>query len=243
MTYTPPGFMVHVAGKTFSTTPTPMLQGWGFVFLTSSFFSRTEKIMKTLTNLCFLLLVLFLPQIMNAQKESENLLKNGNFEKFTGDNPDNWDVNNIPGTLTVVSASRISNSGMRAVKIEVKDFFGSVIAGYVCQKNIETAGKSLLIKGSCALQSFGKDQGVIVFCFQNAAGSTVGSDEEYLDDSKGKFVAFTKEIKAPAGSSMLQVRITILPDKSSEKSHPGSYLLCDDLRLTTIEIKEKPLIQ
>ena len=199
--------------------------------------------MKTLTNLCFLLFVLFLPQTGVAQKESENLLKNGNFEKFTGDNPDNWDANNIPGTLTVVSASRISNSGMRAVKIEVKDFFGSVISGYVCQKNIETAGKDLKIKGFFALQSVGKDQGVMVLCFQNAAGSTVGSDEQYLDDSKGKFVPFTKDIKAPAGASMLQVRITILPDKSSEKAHPGSYLLCDDLKLTTVEVKEKPLVQ
>ena len=199
--------------------------------------------MKTLTNLCILLVVLFLPQATRAQKESENLLKNGNFEKFTGDNPDNWDANNIPGTLTVVSASRISNSGMRAVKIEVKDFFGSIISGYVSQKNVETAGKDLKIRGFYALQSFGKDQGVVVLCFQNAAGSTVGSDEEYLDDSKGKFVAFTKEIKAPAGASMLQVRITILPDKGSEKAHPGSCLLCDDLKLTTIEIKEKPLIQ
>jgi hypothetical protein len=199
--------------------------------------------MKTLTNVCFLVLVLFLHQIVVAQKESENLLKNGNFEKFTGDNPDSWDANNIPGTLTVVSASKVSNSGMRAVKIEVKDFFGSVIAGYVCQKNIETAGKDVQIKGFYALQSFGKDQGVVVLCFQNASGSTVGSHEEYFDDTKGKFVQFTKEIKAPAGTATLQMRITILPDKGNEKAHPGSYLLCDDLRLTTIEIKEKPLIQ
>lgn len=199
--------------------------------------------MKTLKNISILLLVIALPQTMIAQKESENLLKNGNFEKFTGDNPDAWDANNIPGTLTVVSASKISNSGMRAVKIEVKDFFGSVISGYVCQKSIETGGKDLQLKGSYALQPFGKDQGVIVLSFQNAAGSTVGSHEEYLDDSKGKFVPFTKEIKAPTGAAFLQMRITILPDKGSEKAHPGSFLLCDDLKLTTIEIKEKPLVQ
>ena len=202
-----------------------------------------EEIMKTLTCLCILLIVFFLPQTMVAQKESQNLVKNGGFEKFTGDNPDNWDANNIPGTLTVVSASRISNSGMRAVKIEVKDFFGSVIAGYVCQKDIGTAGKDLQINCFFALQSVGKDQGVMVLCFQNAAGSTVGSEEEYLDDTKGKFVQFTKEIKAPAGAAMLQLRLTILPDKESERAHPGSYMLCDDLKLTTIEAKEKPLVQ
>jgi hypothetical protein len=132
---------------------------------------------------------------------------------------------------------------MRAAKVEVKDFFGSVIAGYVCQKNIETGGKDIQITAFFALQTFGKDQGVMVVCFQNATGSTLGSDEEYLDDTKGKFVQFKKEIKAPAGASMLQLRLTILPDKGSEKAHPGSFLLCDDLKLTAIAIKEKPLIQ
>lgn len=199
--------------------------------------------MKTPSNLCLILLVTFFCQSSVAQKPSENLLKNGNFEKFTGDNPDGWDANNIPGTLTVVSASKISNSGMRAVKIEVKDFFGSVITGYVCQKNIETAGKDLQISGSYALQSFGKDEGVMIFGFQNATGSTIGSFEEYLADTKGKFTQFTKEIKAPAGAAMLHLRITILPDKTSEKAHTGSFLMCDDLKLTTVEAKEKPLIQ
>jgi hypothetical protein len=118
-----------------------------------------------------------------------------------------------------------------------------VIAGYVCQKNIETGGKDIQINGSFSLQSIGQDQGVMVLCFQNAGGSTLGSEEEYLNDTKGKFVQFTKEIKAPAGSAFLQLRLTILPDKGSAKAHPGSYLLCDDLKLTTIAIKEKPLIQ
>lgn len=199
--------------------------------------------MKTLTCICIFLIVFFLPQTMVAQKAPQNLLKNGGFEKFTGDNPDNWDANNIPGTLTVVSSSRNSNSGTRSVKIEVKDFFGSVIAGYVCQKDIGTAGKDLQISCFYELQSVGKDEGVIVFCFQNAAGSTLGTEEEYLDDTKGKFVQFTKEIKAPAGAALLQVRMTILPDKDSEKAHPGSALFCDDLKLTAIEVKEKPLVQ
>jgi hypothetical protein len=199
--------------------------------------------MKTLTALLVLLLVLFLPQPLLAQKGSENLLKNGDFEKFTGDNPDNWDANNIPGTLTVVSAWRTGTAGLRAVKIEVKDFFGSVITGYACQKNVETGGRDLQLTGSFAVQSVGKDQGVLVFCFQNAAGSTIGSQEEYLDDTKGKFVQFSKEIKAPAGSAVLQFRLTMLPSKGSEKAHPGSFLLCDDLKLTGIAIKEKPLVQ
>lgn len=199
--------------------------------------------MKTLSGLCILLLLLVVSDTMLAQKESDNLLKNGSFEKFTGDNPDFWDANNIPGTLTVVSGWKTGNGASRAVKIEVKDFYGSVITGYACQKNIETGGKDLQLNGSFAIQSVGKDQGVMVFCFQNATGSTIGSQEEYLDDTKGKFVPFSKEIKAPAGSAVLQVRLTILPDKGSEKAHVGSYMLCDDLKLVAMVAKEKPLIQ
>jgi hypothetical protein len=199
-----------------------------------------EEIMKTFTVLLVLLLVLFLPQIVLTQ---ENLLKNGNFEKFTGDIPDSWDANNIPGTLTVVSAAKTSYSGMKSVKIEVKDFFGSVITGYVCQKNLETGGKDLQISGFFAIQSVGKDLGVMVFCFQNATGSTIGSQEEYLDDTKGKFVQFTKEIKAPPGAAFVHFRLTILPDKGSEKAHPGSFLMCDELKLAAVVVKEKPLVQ
>jgi hypothetical protein len=199
-----------------------------------------EEIMKAFTVPLVLLLVLFLPQTALTQ---ENLLKNGNFEKFTGDVPDSWDVNNIPGTLTVVSAAKTSYSGLKAAKIEVKDFFGSVITGYVCQKNLETNGKDLQISGFFGLQSVGKDLGVMIFCFQNATGSTIGSQEEYLEDTKGKFVQFTKEIKAPPGAAFVHFRLTILPDKASEKAHPGTYLMCDELKLAAITIKEKPLIQ
>ena len=199
--------------------------------------------MKTLTLFCIVLFALVLPQYVVAQKDSENMLKNGTFEKFTGDNPDNWDANNIPGTLTVVSASRVSNSGMRAVKIEVKDFFGSVIAGYICQKNIETAGRDIRLNGYFALQAVGKDQGLIVLCFQNSSGSTLGSEEIYLDDTKGKFAPFAKDIKAPAGTAMTQMRVTILPEKGAEKAHPGSSLLCDDLKLALVAVSEKPLVQ
>lgn len=196
--------------------------------------------MKTLTVLFALLLVLLLPQTVLAQ---ESLLKNGNFEKFTGDVPEGWDVNNIPGTLTVVSAAKTSYSGMKAVKLEVKDFYGSVITGYICQKNVETSGRDLQISGFFALQSVGKDQGVMIFCFQNAGGSTIGSVEEYIDDSKGKFVRFSKEIKAPPGAAVVHFRVTILPDKGNEKVHPGTTLICDELKLAAVTIKEKPLIQ
>jgi hypothetical protein len=193
-----------------------------------------------------LLLVLCLPLGVYAQKESANLIKNGDFEKFTGDNPDGWETSNIPGTLTVVSASKQTKSGIHAVKCEVKDFYGSIVAGFVCQKNIPSAGKDLRLSGNLLMHSIGKDQAVIVLCFQNAGGSTIGTVEEYIDDTNSKWAGFTKEYKSPAGSAVVHVRLTVLPGKENEKAHAGSYLICDDLKLAAfvpVAPAEKPLIQ
>ncbi len=228
--------------------PHEMLQGWGFVFLmrcaTSSI--NPEEIMKTTTMLVTLLLILCLPLCVYAQKESANLIKNGDFEKFTGDNPDGWDTSNIPGTLTVVSASKISKSGAHAVKCEVKDFYGSMIAGFVCQKNMPNAGKDLRLSANFMVHAVGKDQAVVVLCFQNSGGSTIGTAEEYIDDTNSKWSEFTREYKSPAGSAMVQLRLTVLPGKDNEKVHPGSYVICDDLKLlafTPAAPTEKPLVQ
>lgn len=199
--------------------------------------------MKTLTILGLFLLIVCLPMSTFSQKESGNLIKNGDFEKFTGDDPDNWETSNIPGTLTVVSPSKVCKSGTRAVKCEVKDFFGSIIAGFVCQKNIETGGKDLRISGSFLVHSIDKDQAVLVLSFQNAGGSTVGSVEEYFDDSASKWLDYTKEIKPPAGAAAVHVRLTLLPGKDAEKAHPGSYVICDDLKMVAFTAVEKPLIQ
>lgn len=190
-----------------------------------------------------LVLLLVSPRCAFAQKEPENLIKNGDFEKFTGDNPDFWDTSNIPGTLTVVSPSKQAHSGARAVKCEVKDFGGSIVAGYACQKNLPTGGKDLRISGSFLIRSVENDQGLIILCFQNAGGSTVGTVEEYLEDTKSKYIEFSKDVKPPAASASVHVRLTVLPSKGNERAHVGSYLICDDLRLTTIAPKEKPLVQ
>ena len=198
--------------------------------------------MKTMMKLA-LALLLTSPWCAFAQKEPENLIKNGDFEKFTGENPDFWDTSNIPGTLTVVSPTKQSHSGAKAVKCEVKEFGGSIVAGYTCQKNIPTGGRELRISGSFFVRSVEKDQAVVILCFQNSSGSTVGTVEEYLEDTKSKFLDLSKVIKPPAAAASVHVRMTLLPSKGNEKAHVGSFMVCDDLKLTHLAPKETPLVQ
>jgi hypothetical protein len=222
-----------------------MIQGWGFLFLGSSMTHsiRTEEIMKPSIVFSLVLLIFCSPSSALAQKESANLIKNGDFEKFTGDNPDGWDTSNIPGTLTVVSPSKTCKSGLRAVKCEVKDFFGTAIAGYVFQKNIQTGGKDVRLSGSFVMHSLGKDQGVIVLCFQNVSGSTIGTVEEYIDDTNAKWVDLSKEYKAPSGAAIVHVRVTVLPGNESERAHPGSFMTCDEMKLTAFTQQKEQLAQ
>ncbi len=66
--------------------------------------------------------------------EPTNLLKNGDFERFSAGEPTGWTTNNIPTMLSVVSPSSKSYSGKLSVKCEVKDFHGTKMAGMISQK-------------------------------------------------------------------------------------------------------------
>ena len=182
------------------------------------------------------------PLTVTAQTQSTNFVKNGDFEKFTGDNPVGWESSNVPGMLTVVSPQPMGRGGSRAVKCEVKDFYGSKIAGFVCQKNIEVTGKDLLLSGYYATRSVGKDAAVVIICFLNATGSTIGTVEEYFRENKTELTRFEKEINTPAETRMVHVRLTILAEPQAETLHPGSYAIFDDIKLVTAPPKPKAVV-
>lgn len=184
-----------------------------------------------------------MPYVLAAQPASENLIKNGDFEKFKGDNPVDWETSNIPGSLTVVSPERIAHGGRRAVRCEVKDFYGTKIAGYVCQKNIRLTGRNLRLSGYYIMNSVGKDAGVVIVCFVSAGGATLGTSEEYFRGSKKDFVHFSKTMEAPADAATCQVRLTILNEAEDGALHVGSYAILDDLELSVFAPKPAPVAQ
>ncbi|MEW6510139.1 MAG: hypothetical protein AB1428_04195 [Bacteroidota bacterium] len=163
-----------------------------------------------------------------------NLLRNGDFERFTGDEPDGWTTTNIPKALTVVSPTTKAHSGKYAVKCEVKSFYGSQMAGMITQKNIRVSGTALELKGEYVLNSVGKDAGFITLELQSSEGSTVKICQEYLSPHGGEYAAFQVSGDIPPAAVKAEIRVTLLPAKESERLHEGSYLLLDDLVLSGI---------
>jgi len=164
----------------------------------------------------------------------ENLLKNGDFESFTGSEPNSWSSTNIPKLLTVVSPSTKCHSGKYAVKCEVKDFYGSKFAGMITQKNVEISGTALHLSGYYVLNSVGKDVGFISLELQNAGGNTVKICQENLVNPTVGFTRFTVTGNIPPGAVRLDIKLTLLPGQQSEKLHEGSYILFDDLELVPV---------
>jgi len=189
-------------------------------------------------------LILFVvPVVVTAQTQQRNLVKNGEFENFSGDTPVSWETSNIPGTLTVVSSTPLGYRGTRAVKCEVKEFYGTKIAGFICQKDILLTGRDLQLSLRYLFHSVGKDAAVVIVCFLNAAGSTIGTVDEYFREDKSEFEPFVKDITAPDAASRCHVRLTILSDPESDTLHPGSYAVFDDVKLVVLPPKAQPAVQ
>jgi len=181
--------------------------------------------------LFFALLFLFTPVSLGQGTGGHNILKNSDFERFSGDTPTGWESTNIPGMLTLVSRSSQSHGGKSSVKCEVKDFYGTKMAGMLCLKDVKVSGISLTLNGFYLLRSVGKDVGFFSVAFKNAQGSAVGSVEEFLPKSSSEFIPFTKTVPIPEGTTKLDIHLTLLSGAESGNLHEGSYALFDDMEL------------
>ena len=175
--------------------------------------------------------------LLGMTSSQKNLLKNGNFESFTGSEPNGWSSSNIPKILTVVSPSTKCHSGKYAVMFEVKDFYGSKFAGMITQKNVEISGTALQLSGYYVLNSIGKDVGFISLELQNDEGSTVNVCQENLVNPTVGFTRFTVTGNIPRGAIRLEIKLTLLPGQGSGKCHEGSYILFDDLELVPVSVE------
>jgi len=161
----------------------------------------------------------------------QNVIKNGSFEKFTGNDPGGWVTSNIPNLLVTVSPSPKCHGGKLAVRCEVKDFHGTKMGGMIMQKDVEVRGKSMELVGYYVLKSVGKDVGFISLELQNADGNTVKICNENLVTPAAEFTRFRMAGDIPAGAVRLDVKFALLAGEGSESLHEGTYLLLDDLEI------------
>jgi hypothetical protein len=161
-----------------------------------------------------------------------NLLKNGDFERFSGGEPVGWTSNNIPSLLVVVVPSSISYSGKSAVRCEVKNFYGTAMAGTLSQRGIDAKRGELQCKGVYLLKSVNNDVGFISIDVKSAGGSTIASCEHYLTQAKGEFVPFSFTARLPDEARTIDVLLTLMPQQEGQVLHEGSSIVFDALELT-----------
>ena len=171
------------------------------------------------------------PMLIGLAPGHGNLIRNGDFEQFTGNEPDGWTTTNIPKMLTVVSPSTKCHGGRYAVRCDVRDFYGSKVAGMIMQKNIALRGTALALSGFYAMTSVGKDMGFISLELQNDDGNTVKICQENLTNPSAGFTRFSISGDIPPGAVRLDIKLTLLPGPGSDKLHEGTFVLFDDLEL------------
>lgn len=172
---------------------------------------------------------------------SRNLIRNGDFEKFSGDEPTGWETSNVPRICTVVSPSATAHGGKQAVKLEVKDCFGSKIPGMITQKNVPIGSGSYRMTFYYVMHSSGGDAGYVSMDFKNAEGSTIRMCEQRLPDSKDVFVMFKADFPAPEGATAGDLKVALLPPNNEGSLHLGTSLFVDDMILVPgAAAEEKP---
>jgi hypothetical protein len=184
-------------------------------------------------------IILFLTAFMFAGK---NFIRNGDFEKFNGNDPAGWETTNLGKMLTVVSPATHAHGGFTAVKCEAKASFGSIMQGMITQKKIPLNGETLQLSLYYLLTSVGRDAGFLAVDFQNSDGSTVGMCEHYLTAVTQDFTLFKAVTKRPANAVQCEFRLTLQPEKEGGKLHEGSNILVDDIELVSLTpAKEDPV--
>jgi hypothetical protein len=167
-----------------------------------------------------------------AGQGGKNLIRNGDFERFAGDDPVGWETTNIPRACVVVSASTNAHGGKSAAKLEVKDCFGSKIPGMISQKGITIAGGGTYsMRMAYVVKSVGADVGYVSMEFRNSEGSTIRVCEERLADTGGAFKTFSSPFQAPDAATGAELKIALLSAKDGGDLHVGSFVIADDIVL------------
>jgi hypothetical protein len=169
---------------------------------------------------------------------AHNLIRNGDFERWAGDDPVGWETTSIPKVCVVVSASRQAYEGRTAAQLVAKECFGSIMPGMITQKKVKIQPGEYQMKFWYKLEQVGGDVGYVTMEFRNREESTIRVCEERLTKSDGAWVAFAGTFPAPDGAASADLRVALLAGKDGGSLHAGTTLHIDGMVLTEVVQKK-----
>jgi len=184
--------------------------------------------------ICCLAFLVALSALPAAAQEGPNLIRNGGFEQFSGNDPVGWETTNIPGVCVVVSASGRKAAGKSAVELTVKECFGSKFPGMITQGNIRVSGQTMKLSFRYQISRSGEDVGYIGMDFKNAEGSTIRMCEERLLKETSTFTRFEATFPVPTDAATAELKLAILATGKDETLHVGTTILVDEMELVTV---------
>ncbi len=162
---------------------------------------------------------------------AQNLLKNGSFDSFSNGEPVAWTTSNIPGMLQLVSPSKESRSGKGGIKLEVKSFYGTKLAGTASQENIPLTTRQVRLSGYYTLASIRGDRAFVSLNLINENGSTIGVAHLTLEPTSS-FRQFTIPLEVESGANVSRAKVGIaLIAGTNDQLHEGTTAVFDDFKL------------
>lgn len=183
--------------------------------------------------MCFLFLSLIV-SLFSPESHAQNALRNPGFETFVNGEPAGWTTSNIPGVLVLVSQAREAHSGKSGVKLEVKSFYGTKMAGTLTQEEIPITARQVRFSGYYMLSSTGGDKTNINVTLINENGSSICVENLNLDPS-ASFKQFTLPLSAPEASVVARAKVCIaIIGGDNDQLHEGTRAIFDDCVLTPL---------
>jgi hypothetical protein len=163
--------------------------------------------------------------------QAQNLLRNPGFETFTKGEPESWTTSNIPGLLVLVSQSMEAHGGKGGVKLEVKSFYGTKMAGTASQENITTTVRQVCLTGFYRLKAVGGDKAFVHLSLINDNGSTI-CVENLILEAAAAFKEFSLPISAREGNTVAKAKVCIaIIAGDKDQIHEGTTAIFDDFVL------------
>lgn len=178
----------------------------------------------------------FLSRSVSAQ------IPNAGFENWTGNYPNGWVTNSVPGIVEPITQSTNAHSGSYAVRGEVLNAFGipfppSVFTGDTTAGLVgfPVSQRYASLTGYYQYQPVGGDVMLVSVAMYTVSGPdtmVVGGGAEFMASTGATYTQFSMPIFYSPGTpapELASIHFYITDTSGTGQLHPGSVMLIDDL--------------